>query len=154
MKSTVRETFAHNLTLARKRYGISVGDAEITQAAVAGLLGMEPERYRKYERGEREPPLDVLVMLSRFYTCSVDELLGLEPTRLEPCEAELLAMFRRTTDVNRMSLLNLVRGLPAAEVRTPPLRERARAKVQASLAPVVRRGTLHEDPPRPLRAKA
>lgn len=154
MAKSVRETFGHNLELARKRYGQMIGDPDISQAAVAKELLMEAERYRKYERGEREPPLDILVVLARFYGCSVDELLGLSSSPTTPAEAELVAAYRRTTETNRVSLLNIARSLPAPAASPTTPTKRLRAQIEASLTPVRRRDTLHEEPAPFAKAKA
>ena len=47
----------------------------------AEKLGMTQTGYSKYERGEREIPIDVLIKLSYLYNTSVDYLLGLTKSR-------------------------------------------------------------------------
>lgn len=42
------------------------------------LLGINQHTYRSYERGRTEPPLSVLINMSRLLHCSVDALLGIE----------------------------------------------------------------------------
>ena len=56
-------------------------DNDWTQTCVAEKLGMTQTGYSKYERGEREIPIDVLIKLSYLYNTSVDYLLGLTKSR-------------------------------------------------------------------------
>ena len=51
----------------------------ISQAGMARLLNIEGERYRRYERGEAEPPISVLVSIRRLTGVSLDILLAGEP---------------------------------------------------------------------------
>ena len=52
-------------------------DHDLTQTQIAKILGMSQTGYSKYETGENDIPTQVLIKLSRFYTTSVDYLLGL-----------------------------------------------------------------------------
>ncbi len=52
-------------------------DRDLTQRQVAGYLGCDRSLYAKYERGERETPLYILVKLSELYKTSLDYLAGL-----------------------------------------------------------------------------
>ncbi|MDD5018311.1 MAG: helix-turn-helix transcriptional regulator [Eubacteriales bacterium] len=58
-------------------------DRDITQKQIAEYLICDQSLYSKYERGEREIPLRLLVKLARYYHVSVDYLTGLtdEETR-------------------------------------------------------------------------
>lgn len=40
------------------------------------LIGLNPDALRKYERGERVPTAEALMMIADFYHVSVDYLLG------------------------------------------------------------------------------
>lgn len=40
------------------------------------LLGLEPDTYRKYERGTRQPDLETLIKIAEFYKISTDYILG------------------------------------------------------------------------------
>ena len=51
-------------------------DRDLTQTAVAKMLGMSQTGYSKYETGENDIPTQVLIKLARFYQTSVDYLLG------------------------------------------------------------------------------
>ena len=52
-------------------------DADLTQSEVAQYLMCDQSLYSKYERGERELPLDAAIKLAQFYETSVDYLVGL-----------------------------------------------------------------------------
>lgn len=50
----------------------------INQKAVAEAIGITTSAYSNYEQGTREPSLEILVALCKFYEVSADYLLGLE----------------------------------------------------------------------------
>lgn len=52
-------------------------DNDLKQRQIAEYLMCDRSLYGKYERGERELPVTLLVKLSEFYKTSVDYLLGL-----------------------------------------------------------------------------
>ena len=56
-------------------------DADLTQSQVAKYLGMSQTGYSKYETGENDIPMQILIALARFYHTSVDYLLGLTDER-------------------------------------------------------------------------
>lgn len=51
-------------------------DNDLTQSKVAEVLMCDQSLYSKYERGEREIPLKLLVKLADFYNVSLDYLVG------------------------------------------------------------------------------
>ena len=51
-------------------------DNDLTQAQVAKILMCDQSLYSKYERGEREIPLRLLVILAEYYNVSLDYLVG------------------------------------------------------------------------------
>lgn len=53
-------------------------DRDLTQKQVAEYLLCDQSLYSKYERGEREIPLSLIVKLADFYGVSVDYLVGRE----------------------------------------------------------------------------
>jgi len=57
-------------------------DHDLTQKAVAEFLNMQPNVYRRYERGQREVPVWALIKLAEYYHTSTDYILGLteDPT--------------------------------------------------------------------------
>lgn len=52
-------------------------DADKTQAEVATDIGLYTTTYQRYERGEREIPLDIAVCLAKYYNVSLDYIAGL-----------------------------------------------------------------------------
>lgn len=51
-------------------------DRDIKQKTVAEYLGMDPTVYRRYEKGVRSVPVDVVIKLAEYYKVSTDYLLG------------------------------------------------------------------------------
>ena len=52
-------------------------DRDLQQADIAALLHTTQPQYSRYERGERELPLNHLITLARYYNTSTDYILGL-----------------------------------------------------------------------------
>ena len=52
-------------------------DNDITQKQIAEYLMCDQSLYSKYERGEREIPLHLIIKLAAYYHVSVDFLVGL-----------------------------------------------------------------------------
>lgn len=52
-------------------------DHDITQQAIAGILGTSQTMYARYERGANEIPLRHLVILAEYYNVSLDYLCGI-----------------------------------------------------------------------------
>ena len=75
-----------NLKEIRKKRGLSQGD-------IASQLGCTPNVYSRYERGERQPSIEVLIDLSSILDVSVDYLIGnheMESASLSKYEIELI----------------------------------------------------------------
>ena len=71
--SKVREEFSARLRSGRELAGFK------TARAFARDLGIDENRYTRYERAEVEPNLQLLVQISERLGLSPNELLGLEP---------------------------------------------------------------------------
>lgn len=56
-------------------------DRDLTQQKVAAYLHCDQSLYSKYERGERDIPLQFVVKLALFYDTSIDYLAGLTNER-------------------------------------------------------------------------
>lgn len=52
-------------------------DKDLTQEDVCKILNMKQPQYSRYERGERDLPIEILVILSEFYKVSCDYILGI-----------------------------------------------------------------------------
>lgn len=48
----------------------------LSQKAVADGVGCSPTVYSRYENGERQPSIDMLISLSKFFGVSVDCIIG------------------------------------------------------------------------------
>lgn len=51
-------------------------DNDMTQKEVASMLMCNQSLYSKYERGEREIPLVLILKLADYYNTSIDYLVG------------------------------------------------------------------------------
>ena len=51
-------------------------DNDITQKSVAEYLGMQPNVYRRYEKGTRAIPVEAVIKLADYYRVRTDYLLG------------------------------------------------------------------------------
>ncbi len=72
--------FADRLRETRQVYGKRIGKPDLSGKQFALILGIEAQRYRRYERAEIEPPLHVLALLRRVTGVSLDRLVaGLGP---------------------------------------------------------------------------
>ena len=52
-------------------------DRDLKQSAVSAYLMCDQSLYSKYERGERDLPLRMAVLLAEYYGVSLDYLVGL-----------------------------------------------------------------------------
>ena len=52
--------------------------AMASQKDVANAIGVTPSAYANYEQGTREPNLQILANICRYYDVSADYLIGLE----------------------------------------------------------------------------
>jgi len=72
----LRVALAARLRALRRSYGAMNGITELGQRRFARMLGLTPERYGRYERGEMEPPLGVLCRIRRVTGVSLDVLIA------------------------------------------------------------------------------
>lgn len=52
-------------------------DSDITQKCLADFLHIKQNTYSQYENGQRQPPLEVLISLAKFYKVTLDYLVGI-----------------------------------------------------------------------------
>ena len=52
-------------------------DNDMSQTALAKIIGMSQTLYSKYETGENDIPTSVLIKLANYYNTSIDYILGL-----------------------------------------------------------------------------
>ena len=53
-------------------------DKNLSQRQIAEILHMHKTTYARYETGEREIPLNIAVLLAKFYNVSLDYIAGLK----------------------------------------------------------------------------
>ncbi len=95
-----------NLKEIRKARGLS-------QREVADKLGCSPNVYSRYERGERQPSIDILIDLSRIFEVTVDYLVGnreIESASLSKYELELIKEARSADERARFDALLLLQS--------------------------------------------
>ena len=51
-------------------------DNDLTQQQISKILLCDQSLYSKYERGEREIPIALLIKLAEYYNTSIDYLVG------------------------------------------------------------------------------
>ena len=51
-------------------------EANLTQKELADKLQLNSVTYLYYEKGQREPPIDLLITFAEFYSVTVDYLIG------------------------------------------------------------------------------
>lgn len=61
--------FSHRLQELRKSWGLS-------QASLAKELGVAQQTVAQWEKGTREPNIEMLIKISKFFKVSLDSLLG------------------------------------------------------------------------------
>lgn len=52
-------------------------DNDYTQKEIAKILNCDTSLYSKYERGEREVPVWIIIELAKFYSTSTDYILNM-----------------------------------------------------------------------------
>lgn len=83
-------------------------DNDKKQSEVAAALYMKLTQYGRYERGEREIPLNVAVAVAKYYNVSLDYITGLSdeksplyPSELNAEERTFIKKLRRLTPFER-----------------------------------------------------
>ncbi|MBO5056745.1 MAG: helix-turn-helix transcriptional regulator [Lachnospiraceae bacterium] len=56
-------------------------DKDLTQQQVADILNCKREVYRRYEKGIRELPLSYAIILAKYYSVSLDYLVGISDVK-------------------------------------------------------------------------
>lgn len=95
-----------NLKEIRTKRGLSQGD-------VATQLGCSPNVYSRYERGERQPSIEILIGLSKILGVSVDYIIGnheIESASLSKYELELIHESRTADERAKQDALLLFRN--------------------------------------------
>ncbi len=53
-------------------------DNDKTQAEIAEILGIHTTQYRRWETGESEIPVHIVIRLCKYYKVSADYMLGIK----------------------------------------------------------------------------
>ena len=49
-----------------------------TEDDLANYLGIQKKAYKRYESGDREPGIDKLYKLAKYYNCTIDDFINIE----------------------------------------------------------------------------
>jgi transcriptional regulator with XRE-family HTH domain len=82
-----------------------------TQADLAYKLGVSPSAYAMYERGEREPGIEIINSLADIFNVTTDVLLGRKtqsPSPLSEGEQKLLELFKEVPEEQQGMLLEMI----------------------------------------------
>lgn len=84
----------------------------LTQRQAADMLNIKYSTYSNYESGKREPNLETLEALSKFYNCTVDYLMGISESPHPPAITKdspeaILEAKRELTDLIMASDIDL-----------------------------------------------
>ncbi len=52
-------------------------DRDLTQKEIAEYLHIKQNTYSQYESGKRQIPIELLILLAKYYDTSTDYILGL-----------------------------------------------------------------------------
>ena len=63
------DTFAKRLKTMREKSGIS-------KRALAELCGLSKNLITLYENGERQPSLNSLIAIAKYFECGINDLIG------------------------------------------------------------------------------
>ena len=69
MKITLNQTIGKNIKNLRNK-------SDITQGKLANMLGVAIATMSLYEKGERSVPLEYMVILSRIFNVTIDDLFS------------------------------------------------------------------------------
>ena len=95
----------------------------MTQAEVAGVLGITRQQYQLYESGRREMPFNLIIDFGEFFNVSIDYIAGRTNDKrgigfssLYKKEAEITEMYRSLDRARKNRLLGYLTAL-AEEVK-------------------------------------
>ncbi|WP_027629930.1 helix-turn-helix domain-containing protein [Ruminiclostridium cellobioparum] len=100
-------------------------ERNLTQADVASVLSITPEAYTQYEKGRRQPNLENLTRLSKFFMVTTDYLLGISDYRnfdeysitlplspkLSTDEEQLLNTYRKLSSDLKAEIRGEIKGI-------------------------------------------
>ena len=69
------------MSIINKRIRDLREDSDLSQTEIAQYLNISQRAYSHYEYGDRNIPIDILIMLANFYSTSIDYLVGRTDTK-------------------------------------------------------------------------
>ena len=81
----------------------------LTQSEAAAIFDMPMTTYRNYERGDRQPPIEVLFQFADYYGVSLDYLLGHSVSPEEMQKTQLDSLYKLLNDEGKALLLLMAR---------------------------------------------
>lgn len=92
-----------------------------TQGEVAKALGISQQNYCRYENGQNEPRLELILQLSDYFKVTVDSLLGhnvpylLDKSLLSKNQLEALDLIMNLNNENIIRVISYCAGLLATQ---------------------------------------
>lgn len=86
----------------------------LMQKEVAAVAGMHPANYNKVEKGEREPSIDALDKIAKFFGLTVDQLIHYEgniPKEItieDKTTSEKLRMIEQLEEPDKQALFRMI----------------------------------------------
>lgn len=77
----------------------------LQQKELAELLGIKPQTYSAYELGRNEPPVEILVRLSKLYDVTIDMLVQRDAVRNGAKAKEQLELFDKQIQELKIEML-------------------------------------------------
>lgn len=103
MKTPSNNDFGNTLRRCRKQAGL-------TQAQLGAAVGVSNRVICYYERESSHPPTHLLEKIARVLNVTADELLGIEPAKLDGrrAEAKFMKNWQRLPEDQRKQVAKLV----------------------------------------------
>lgn len=91
-------------------------DKDLNQAEVAQDLNMHKTTYCRYEQGISTPPLDIAVMIAKYYNVSIDYIAGITNDKggkhqVSREEAEILSKYNDLSERRKGRIIQLLEML-------------------------------------------
>lgn len=83
----------------------------VEQKDIAEYLGVTNSAYGHYEKGRREPSLDVLVKLSKYFNVSIDYLITGKQTDREAPQSRIEQIFDSLSPTAQSYILEAAEGI-------------------------------------------
>ena len=98
-------------------------DTKINMRQTAAALNIPYTTYVSYEKGEREPNLEMLVTLANYFNCSIDYLVGRSTERVSEGSISMENIPLRGCDGAKIEQVIVTRALKGSGTEDDPYRE-------------------------------